>query len=162
MTLPVDPQDVNAYEYVEGVGNALMGTAVRHALTCSLDLKQKVACLLVDITGNPVGIGANGSDYHEQHGCERQRRGCKSGEGYELCEGCSPANHAEAKAIANAVTRGNTMMLPGATAYIWGHWWACSTCIERLREYGVERIVLLKDARKWFDATSPHFVFRMR
>lgn len=117
----------------------------------SQDPAQPVGVVLVDSDGGILGMGANGSDHHERHGCERRRLGCRSGEGYDLCEGCSPKNHAEVKAIADARSRGNTLSLRGATAYMWGHWWACASCWAALREVGIDRVVLLDGARSHFE-----------
>ncbi len=58
----------------------------------SLDKTMPGAAVVVK-GGHIIGIGANGSEYHKTHQCQRVLLGCKSGEGYDLCEGCHPKNH---------------------------------------------------------------------
>lgn len=147
--LPINPQDGEAYDRVDEYNGPMM-TARCVAEQHSLDLKQPVGVVLVDDWGNILGAGANGSRFHDEHGCERKRLGSKSGEGYELCEGCSPHNHAEAKALDSARARGNIESVRGSSAFMWGHWWACQACIDKLRAAGVRRIVLLDRADELF------------
>lgn len=99
-----------------------------------------------------IGEGANGSVWHQQHGCERKRQNIPTGEGYDLCEGCHPKNHAEQKAIADALKKLEArVQLPEKTdLYLWGHWWCCQSCWERMIETGVERVYLLAEAEKIF------------
>jgi hypothetical protein len=101
-----------------------------------------------------VGFGANGSAHHETHGCERVRRGCRSGEGYDLCEGCSPKNHSEAKAIADARRVGITD-LRGYNLYLWGHWWCCKDCWDAMIAAGIARVFLLKGSEVLFNKDAP-------
>lgn len=78
-----------------------MALAKAWARAQSLDTKMPGTAVVVK-NGRVIGIGANGSTYHKEHGCERVRLGCKSGQGYELCEGCSPKNHSEPTANLNS------------------------------------------------------------
>ena len=75
-----------------------------------------------------LGRGANVSHYHEDHGCRRKELNIPTGEGYELCKGCSPKNHAEQAAIADAQTRHSQEKIAEADLYLWGHWWCCESC----------------------------------
>lgn len=138
--------------------NPFMQWARCHALDHSLDLKQKVACVIIK-DGVFIGAGANGSTYHEQHGCRRKELGCRSGEGYELCEGCHPKNHAEPTAIGNAIARGNESKLRGADIYMWGHYWCCEPCWAAMEAVGIRDVYIVSKAARWFDANSPDYVF---
>jgi deoxycytidylate deaminase len=100
-----------------------------------------------------VGAGANGSNYHKTHVCERVKRGIPTGQGYELCEGCSPKNHSEPKAINNA--RKRVQNLDGASLYLWGHWWCCEPCWNAMIEAGISDIYLMDDSEKLFNKDSP-------
>jgi deoxycytidylate deaminase len=100
-----------------------------------------------------IGGAANGSDYHEKHDCERVRLGCKTGEGYELCEGCHPKNHSEAKAIQDA--QENSKNTQGADLYLWGHWWCCKWCWDVIIEAGIERVFLVDDSEILFNKEHP-------
>ena len=100
-----------------------------------------------------IGHGANGSDYHSTHGCERVKRGIPTGQGYELCEGCHPKNHAEPRAIADAIARG--LSLAGADLYLWGHWWACEPCWNAIIKAGIHNVYLLEGSEKLFSRAHP-------
>lgn len=103
--------------------------------------------------GEIIGAGTNGSDYHEKYECNRVRLGCKTGEGYELCEGCHPKNHSEATAINNALENGNQTQ--GADLYLWGHWWCCKWCWDRMIEVGIARVFLLYESEILFNKENP-------
>jgi len=100
-----------------------------------------------------IGFGANGSSFHETNGCERVRLGCKSGQGYELCEGCSPKNHSEATAIAFAAKMGKDTS--GADLYLWGHWWCCKDCWTAMESAGIARVFLLESSEVLFNKEHP-------
>ncbi len=110
----------------------------------SLDKGHPTATVIVK-HDKILGHGANGSDYHAKHGCERKRLNVPTGRGYELCEGCHPKNHSEAKAVGNAVESGRGDELRGATAYLYGHWWCCPSCYEKMEQVGIEKAVLSKE-----------------
>lgn len=100
-----------------------------------------------------LGRGANGSSYHAEHGCERVRRGVPTGHGYELCEGCSPVNHCEPRAIADAIARGGATV--GADLYLWGHWWCCEPCWRAIIEAGIDHVYLLEGSERLFNKANP-------
>lgn len=110
-----------------------------------------------------IARGANGSIWHEQHGCERKRRNTPTGTGYDLCAGCHPQNHAEQKAIANVFKAlpnseviklrlvENRELLPmNSDLYLWGHWWCCHSCWERMIAVGVRSVYLVEGAAELF------------
>jgi deoxycytidylate deaminase len=108
---------------------------------------------VIFLNGEVIGRGANGSDYHKEHGCERVRQGIKTGEGYELCEGCHPKNHSERRAIEDA--RQNGKDTKGATLYLWGHWWACKPCWDAMEEAGIKDVYLLSESERLFNKEDP-------
>ncbi len=132
--------------------NPYMHEAENFAQKESLDKKQPTGSVLVK-EGRVLGRGANGSDYHLKHKCERVKRGIPTGQGYELCEGCHPKNHSEPKAIKN--TRDNGFDPNGADLYLWGHFWCCEPCWNAIIEAGIENVYLLEGSEKYFDRT--HF-----
>lgn len=138
-------------EYVPE-SNQFMAVAKYLASFDSLDKTMPGAAVIVK-DGEIIGGGANGSDYHEKHGCERVRLGCKTGEGYELCEGCHPKNHSEPKAIRDAQNSENETQ--GADLYLWGHWWCCKWCWNAMIEAGINRVFLLKGSEILFNKEHP-------
>ena len=138
-------------EYVT-LDNEFMQAAKEVAYKQSLDDAMPTGTVIVK-NGKIIGRGANGSNYHKEHGCERVRRGIPTGQGYELCEGCSPKNHSEPQAIANA--RANGKDPSGAEAYLWGHWWCCEPCWTALTEAGITKMHLLEDSEHLFNKESP-------
>lgn len=132
--------------------NAFMITAKKIALEKSLDKTMPTGTVIVK-EGKVIGHGANGSNYHEKYGCERVRLNIPTGQSYELCEGCSPKNHSEPKAVQNAhEKRENTV---GAEAYLWGHWWCCEPCWEVMIDNGIARVHLLEDSDVLFNKLAP-------
>ena len=128
--------------------NPFMREARAFALAHSLDDTVKTGSIVVK-DGEIIGRGANGSDYHKTHGCERVRRGIPTGEGYELCEGCHPQNHSERRAIFKAVHAGYDVA--GADLYLWGHWWCCKPCWDSMIEAGVANVYLLEGSEALFN-----------
>src|SRR5690606_19102476 len=108
-----------AVDYVE-IDNPFMQAAREFARANSYDKTMPTGSVIVK-DGKIIGSGANGSNYHLLHGCERVRQNIPTGKGYELCEGCHPKNHSEVSAIADAEGH----QLAGAELYLWGHWWCC-------------------------------------
>jgi deoxycytidylate deaminase len=125
--------------------NKFMIMAKDFAKSYSLDKGHPTGAIIVK--GDDVlGRGANGSVYHQLHGCERKRQNIPTGERYDLCEGCSPVNHAEQTAIANAKDRGNDCK--GADLYLYGHWWCCKSCWDKMIEVGIRNVYLVKTPRQ--------------
>lgn len=128
--------------------NLFMIEAKNYALENSLDRDMPNASIIVK-DGIVIGKGANGSDYHEKNGCERKRLGSKTGEDYELCEGCHPKNHGERRAIEDANKMGNDT--DGADIYMWGHWWCCKPCWDSIIEAGILNVYVVEGAKEKFD-----------
>ena len=133
--------------------NEFMEAAEKSAREYSLDQNHPTGAVLVK-DGKIIGHSANGSHWHQQHaqdpelrdfaGCMRKKLNCPSGTGYDLCEGCSNANHSEPRVVKNA--RDNGCDPAGATCYLWGHWWYCEPCSRALYDAGVRKVVA---SRKW-------------
>ncbi len=147
---PYLPQD-RAFKYADE-GNHFMKFAKQIAKVFSIDETMPGGAVVIkeDLV---IGVGANGSDYHKKHPCQRVALGCKTGEGYELCEGCHPKNHSEPKAIMNAVSRGYST--EGADLYLWGHWWGCKWCWDVMIDAGIKDVYLLKGSEVLFNKNHP-------
>jgi len=125
-----------------------MTEAREHAHAHSLDVHMPTGAVIVR-DGKVVAHGANGSDYHKTHGCERVRQGIPTGQSYELCEGCHPKNHSEARAILNA--KACAVNTNGADLYLWGHWWACEPCWNAMIEGGIKNVYLQEGSEELFN-----------
>lgn len=139
------------HDYV-GLNNPFMKAAKAYAREHSLDPAMPNGCVFVK-DGEIVARGANGSDYHNTHECERVKRGIPTGQGYELCEGCHPKNHSEPRAIADAIAQGNDPA--GADVYLWGHWWCCESCWQAMIKAGIKNVYLLQDSEILFNKNHP-------
>lgn len=128
--------------------NQFIAAAKEYARQHSLDKTMPTGAVLVK-NGKIIGYGANGSDYHDKHGCERVRLGIPTGQGYELCEGCHPKNHSEPRAIADAKKAGNDPK--GSDLYLWGHWWCCEPCWQAMTKAGVANVYLMEDSQILFN-----------
>lgn len=132
--------------------NPYMQAAKAYAQKHSLDKNMPNASVIVH-GDKIVGQGANGSNYHETHGCERVRLGIPTGQGYELCEGCSPKNHGEPRAIADAAAHGRDTH--GSVLYLWGHWWCCEPCWNAMLAAGIDTVYLLEGSEILFNKQAP-------
>ncbi|HBF67428.1 MAG TPA: hypothetical protein DDW36_03325 [Candidatus Magasanikbacteria bacterium] len=112
--------------------------------------KHPVGAVLVR-GGLIIGRGANGSMRADTRHtvCERVRRGCKTGEGYELCPNCITPGHVEPMTIADA--RACKQDTNGADLYLFGHWWCCEPCWKIMAEAGIKTVYLVTQATELFD-----------
>lgn len=128
--------------------------AKNHAHLYSLDKTMPGTAVVVSRkTKAIIGVGANGSLHHKSHGCRRVELGCKSGEGYDLCEGCHPRNHSEARALRHASAQGHDCN--GADLYLWGHWFCCERCWALMLYAGIDKVILMKDSQILFNKEHP-------
>lgn len=137
-------------------GNIYMILARWFAQKYSLDKTMPGAVVIVK-NNRIIGIGTNGSNYHKEHECQKVLLKCKTGEGYELCEGCHPKNHSETQAIAFAevYARYYGFKIKDADLYLWGHWWCCKSCWDKMIEAGIRIVYLLLDSEKLFNKEHP-------
>lgn len=148
------------YPYLPATGKILyvpasdpfMQAATRVAAKESLDSQHPTGSIIVR-DNQIVGRGANGSDYHTSHECERVRLNVPTGQGYELCEGCHPKNHSEPRAIKDALQK--TDSLADAKVYLWGHWWCCEACWNAMLNAGITTVYLLEDSEILFNKANP-------
>ena len=132
--------------------NQFMQIAKAFAQEHSLDKEMPNTSVIVK-SGAVIAIGANGSDYHLTHECERVKQHIPSGQGYELCEGCHPKNHGEQSAIHDAEVKG--VDTHGADLYLWGHWWCCEPCWNAIMAAGIKNVYLLKGSEVLFNKSHP-------
>jgi len=136
-----------SHEYV-GIDNPYMQAAFDYARENSLDKAMPTSSVIVK-DGKIIGMGANGSTFHETNVCERVKQNIPTGEGYELCEGCHPKNHSEPRAIQDAKEKGNDTT--NAELYLWGHWWCCEPCWNSMQQAGITKTFLLENSDALFN-----------
>lgn len=132
--------------------NEYMKEAKVWAKEFSLDKTMPTGSVIVK-DSKIIGKGANGSNFHQFHECERVKRGIPTGQGYELCEGCHPRNHSEPNAIKNAKDSG--FDAKGADLYMWGHWWCCKNCWEAMITENIKNVYLLENSEILFNKKDP-------
>jgi deoxycytidylate deaminase len=128
--------------------NQFMQAAKDTAENFSLDPSHPTGAVIV-YNNQIIGRGANGSTWHEKNGCARKQKNIPTGQGYDLCEGCHPKNHAEQKAIIDASEKFSAN-IDKSDIYLWGHWWCCQSCWQKMIESGINNIYLVESADKLF------------
>jgi deoxycytidylate deaminase len=141
---PYLPKD-RGFKYVPA-SNPFMEAAKAASLQ-SLDSNAPNGSVVVK-NGQIVASGTNGSTYHLDHPCVRVLRGIPTGQGYELCEGCHPKNHSEAKALADAEAK--RIDPAGSDIYLWGHWWCCEPCWNAMIGAGIRDVYLMEGSYELF------------
>lgn len=139
------------YQYVP-ITNRFMQEAMKFAKEEAYDtgFGKSAPVGAVFVKDNQVLVGAAvGNDYHLKNGCKRKKLGIPSGEQYELCPGCDYSSHAEPKAIIKANT--SRIDLKDSDVYLFGQWWCCNPCSDKMVEAGVNNIYLLNDSEKFFN-----------
>ena len=131
--------------------NEYMQEARSVALVHSLDNAVKTGSVIVR-DGVILGRGANGSNFHQTHECERVKQGIPTGEWYELCEGCHPKNHSERRALDDVLSRGADSH--DADLYLWGHWWCCKPCWDAMISSGIKEVYLLEGSDILFNKNN--------
>lgn len=67
---------------------------------------------------------------------------------YEICPGCSSHNHSEAVTIKTLLDENKLEVINGATAYLYGHWWSCTPCETKMKNAGVNKVIISKNWAK--------------
>ncbi len=143
--LPYLPKDKKIL-YVE-VSNIFMQEAKKVAEKFSLDPGFKTGAVIVK-NKKIIGRGANGSEIHEKFGCKRKKQNIPTGEGYDLCEGCQPKNHAEQSALLDAQNK--NLSTQDSDLYLWGHWWCCESCWNAMIKAEIKNVYLPENSVKLF------------
>lgn len=89
-----------------------------------------------------IGVGSNAGRRVE----ECPRWGSPTGENYGPCKTvCRQESHAEVSALRDALNKGH--MVSGADLYLYGHWWCCKDCWDKMIAAGIRRVYLAE--RSW-------------
>lgn len=127
----------------------------------STDILQPTGSVVVK-DGQIVGRAANISrlknkklfELHAGGLCLRKKLNIPSGKHYWLCPGCAPCkNHSEQRAVRDAEKKG--VDTQGADLYLYGHWWCCRECWDKMIEAGIKNVYAHEDGKKLFRRESP-------
>lgn len=100
---------------------------------------QKQETLAVIENNGRFWVGRNDCQVHTNK-CPRDAKGCKSGEGYDLCRIiCMQEGHAEVMACKAAGENAR-----GGTLYLYGHTYCCDACRKVMDEHGIVKVVIMK------------------
>ncbi len=142
-------------KYVEA-SNPFMIEAKTFMEAHSTDRLHKTGSVVVK-DGKIIGYGANQSrlkskkffDLHMRGWCLRRKLKVASGTHYWLCPGCSPcSSHSEQRAVRDAIKNGHNTK--GADLYLYGHWWCCKPCWDKMIKEGINNVYLLKGSETLF------------
>ncbi len=144
-----------AFIYVSE-NDPFMAAAKQVCLELSTEKNQPTGAVLVR-NGRIIAQAANQvaikneyiRDLHKRGWCIRHMLGVKTGTKYWVCPGCSGYSlHAEARVIADAKRKG--VSTEGADIYLYGHWWCCKPCWDRMIEAGIKDVYLLEGSEGMF------------
>ncbi|PCI89770.1 hypothetical protein COB18_03145 [Candidatus Kaiserbacteria bacterium] len=159
-------QQPDLYTYIDEshpMIQAAKEAALKHSLTPTFPIG-----IVIEKNGEIISSTGNGNGYHEKNletlehkgGCKRRyisqqledagKPKLVSGEKFNLCPGCDPAAHAEARAITEST---DPEKLDGATIYLYGHWWCCEDCWDKLKKNGISDVRLIE---KFKDKSELH------
>jgi len=139
------------------ITDKFMALAKETALTKSTDSVQPTGSVVVK-DGQVIGYATNRSplghikflyNLHKKGWCLRRLLKIKSGTKYWLCVGCAKhRDHSEQSAVRDA--QKNDHDTNGADLYLWGHWWCCKSCWDKIISGGIRNVYLLDTSEQDF------------
>jgi deoxycytidylate deaminase len=165
-------KDPSLYAFVPET-HPVMQSAKEAASVHSLTPNYPIG-IVAAIEGKVICAAGNGNGYHEaSHNKEGHINGCrrmfisqervknggekiKPGQEFDLCPGCHTDFHAEANLTRKAAEL--NIDLKGADVHMYGHYWCCGECWEKMKKAGVGRVILpdtykkfedLEEVKKW-------------
>ncbi|OGI68169.1 hypothetical protein A3A05_01155 [Candidatus Nomurabacteria bacterium RIFCSPLOWO2_01_FULL_41_12] len=138
--------------------NKYMFSAKEVALRESTDKKISTGVVIVNEQGEILVKAANQSALKNQYLLATHKNWCirklfkiPSGQKYWLCPGCaSHRNHGEYRAIKMLEKKFPNKVGSSLDLYLWGHWWCCKPCWDKMIEVGIRSVYLLQGADKLF------------
>ena len=87
--------------------------------------------------------------FHKKGFCVRRLLKIPSGQRYWLCPGCArDYNHSESLAAKALIKLGTKPI--DADLYLYGHWWCCKACWDRMILAGIRDVYLVEGATELF------------
>lgn len=126
------------------------------ARTQSTDKQVSTGAVIVNAAGNILVGAANQSALKNKFLLETHKNWCirkllkiPSGRKYWLCPGCASFRcHAESSAVEKA--KKNHIDISNCDLYLWGHWWCCKPCWDKMIEAGIRNVYLMESVDKLF------------
>jgi len=128
--------------------NKYMLAAKKMAEEFSTDKKNPTGVVVVDKDGKILVSNSNQSAiknkfllYTHKNWCIRKFFKISTGQHYWLCPGCASSKyHAESLAVEKAKESG--INISDCDLYLWGHWWCCKPCWDKIISAGIKNIYL--------------------
>ena len=150
---PYLPEGKN-FKYVSGQ-NQFMAEAEKACRQDSTESMHSTGAVIVK-DGVIIGRGANQAalknsalkQIHKKF-CIRRFFNIPSGQKYWMCPGCAQSrHHAEPRAIKDALSK--FLSIAGADIYLYGHWWCCQPCWDKMLEAEIKDVYLVEGATELF------------
>jgi len=89
--------------------------------------------------------------------CIRHMLKIPSGQKYWMCPGCaSHENHGEYRAVVSLLKKQEWAISEGCDLYLWGHWWCCKPCWDKMISVGIRDVYLLDTSNIIFNLSNPN------
>jgi deoxycytidylate deaminase len=143
--------------------NKYMLTAKKVAQTESTDIKTSIGAVIVGENGEILVSAANQSALKNKFllnthktWCVRKLFKIPSGQKYWMCPGCaSHKNHAEYRAVLALQKKFPQKVNQNLDLYLWGHWWCCKPCWDKMIEAGIKNVYLMEGTGNGFNNSNP-------
>ncbi len=87
--------------------------------------------------------------------CIRRMLKIPSGKKYWVCPGCaSHENHGEYRTVLDVIKK-NRKNIRNPELYLWGHWWCCKPCWDKMLSIGIKKVFLVENSEKLFNPKDP-------
>jgi len=142
--------------------NKYILAAKEFALKHSLDRQVSTGTVIVGEDGEILVSAANQTpiknkfllDTHKNW-CIRKLFTIPSGQKYWLCPGCaSHKNHGEYQAVMALQKKFPQKINTNLDLYLWGHWWCCKSCWDKMIKIGINKVFLLKGSEVLFNINN--------
>jgi len=151
---------MSTYPYLPEGRTLLYVPATNEFMAAAKEVREKnlteIGAVIVR-DGAIIGTGSNRSalyfpfliGLHKKGACARRVFKVKTGTKYWLCPGCSGySQHSEARAVRDAIRRSGSAQ--GADLYMYGHWWCCQPCWDKMIKAGIRNVYLVDGATELF------------
>lgn len=139
--------------------NKFMMEAKKIAKEKSTDKHISTGAVIVNVKNNNIvskdaNIAPLTNKYlinlHKKY-CIRRILRIPSGQKYWICPGCAGgSNHAEYRASKKLIKQGFDKN-DKFDLYLWGHWWACKDCWNKMLEIPIRNVYLLEGSEIFFN-----------